>query len=158
HHGRIPRDPSTGLGGQRVRDQREGNGRHSWNPSANCPPERFARQEPELLTHAPPGSLARDHGKRRRDRRLPQRAWLPRWREIAPTYWRKIASTPSTRWRKALTRWRKIALVGLLLAILTPVLAFFAGWLFFTVPSPAALTAQRKQITMIMASDGTTEL
>jgi membrane peptidoglycan carboxypeptidase len=45
-----------------------------------------------------------------------------------------------------------------LLAILTPVLAFFAGWLFLTVPSPAALAAQRKQVTTIMASDGTTEV
>ena len=59
-----------------------------------------------------------------------------------------------TRWRLV----RKIALVSLLLAVLTPVLAFFAGWLFFTVPSPAVLAAQRKQITTIMASDGTTEV
>ncbi len=48
--------------------------------------------------------------------------------------------------------------MGLLLAVLTPVLAFFAGWLFFTVPSPAALAAERKQVTTIMASDGTTEI
>jgi membrane peptidoglycan carboxypeptidase len=39
-----------------------------------------------------------------------------------------------------------------------PVLAFFAGWLFLGVPSPSALAAQRKQVTTIMASDGTTEV
>ncbi|MGH3868086.1 MAG: transglycosylase domain-containing protein [Pseudonocardiaceae bacterium] len=44
------------------------------------------------------------------------------------------------------------------MGILLPVLAFFAGWLFFAVPSPAALAAQRKQVTTIMASDGTTEI
>jgi membrane peptidoglycan carboxypeptidase len=38
------------------------------------------------------------------------------------------------------------------------VLAFFAGWLFLDVPAPAALAAERKQVTTIMASDGTTEL
>ena len=52
----------------------------------------------------------------------------------------------------------KIALVGLLLVILMPVLAFFAGWLFLSVPSPTVLAAQRKQVTTIMASDGTTEI
>ncbi|HEU0086934.1 MAG TPA: transglycosylase domain-containing protein [Pseudonocardiaceae bacterium] len=58
------------------------------------------------------------------------------------------------RWR----RLRKVALVGGLLAVLVPVLAFFAGWLFLDVPAPAALAAERKQVTTIMASDGTTEL
>ncbi len=60
----------------------------------------------------------------------------------------------AARWR----RLRKIALVGALLAVLAPVLAFFAGWLFLDVPSPSALAAERKQVTTIMASDGTTEL
>jgi membrane peptidoglycan carboxypeptidase len=58
------------------------------------------------------------------------------------------------RWRKG----RKIALVAALLLVLAPVLAFFAGWLFLSVPSPTALAAERKQVTTIMASDGTTEL
>ena len=49
-------------------------------------------------------------------------------------------------------------MVGLLLGILTPVLAFFVGWLLFTVPSPAVLAAARKQVTTIMASDGKTEV
>ncbi|MGH3751159.1 MAG: transglycosylase domain-containing protein [Pseudonocardiaceae bacterium] len=93
-----------------------------------------ADPEPELLTHAPLRSRPSDHGQRYGD--LPgdghRRGWL--------------------------TRWRTIALVGLLLAVLTPVLAFFAGWLFLDVPSPAALAAQQKQVTMIMASDGTTEI
>ncbi len=48
--------------------------------------------------------------------------------------------------------------MGLLLAILTPVLAFLTGWLLLTVPSPAALAAQRKQVTTIMAGDGSTEI
>lgn len=58
------------------------------------------------------------------------------------------------RWR----RLRTIALVGMLLCVLLPVLAFFTGWLFLDAPSPAALAAQRKQVTTIMASDGTTEV
>ncbi|MDQ3763461.1 MAG: penicillin-binding protein [Actinomycetota bacterium] len=67
---------------------------------------------------------------------------------------RRHGTGRSTRWRWA----RKIVLVGLLLGILTPVVAFFLGWLFLTVPSPAVLAAQRKQVTTIMASDGTTEI
>ncbi|MGH3897866.1 MAG: transglycosylase domain-containing protein [Pseudonocardiaceae bacterium] len=97
-------------------------------PSAPPP-----RQEPELLTHAasrPADSDDRYDG----------------------------GGVPPTG-GKSRRRWmRKIVLVGLLLAVLTPVLVFFAGWLFFTVPSAAALAAQNKQVTMIMASDGTTEL
>ncbi|MGH3770668.1 MAG: transglycosylase domain-containing protein [Pseudonocardiaceae bacterium] len=59
-----------------------------------------------------------------------------------------------TRWRWA----RTIALAGLLLGILLPVLTVFAGWLFLSVPSPAVLAAQSKQVTTIMASDGATEI
>ncbi|MGH3838663.1 MAG: transglycosylase domain-containing protein, partial [Pseudonocardiaceae bacterium] len=138
-------------------DQRDDSGRHSWDPSENCPPERFAqsrrqggraeggsrpeaelpvlppRQEPELLTHAT--SRPADRGAWYDRRRYPWAGGQTRSRRI-----------------------RKVALVGLLLAVLTPVLAFFAGWLFFTVPSPAALAAERKQVTTIMASDGTTEI
>ncbi|MDQ2788666.1 MAG: penicillin-binding protein [Actinomycetota bacterium] len=61
-------------------------------------------------------------------------------------------------WRTRWLRARKFVLAGLLLAVLTPVVAIFVGWLYFTVPSPAALAAQRKQVTTIMASDGTTEI
>jgi membrane peptidoglycan carboxypeptidase len=125
-----------------VRDQREDSGRHSWNPSKSCPPERKAVpptpplwQEPELLTH-PASRPADDDGGKRYD---------------GGGYWH---AAERARWRWV----RKIALVGLLLAVLTPVLAFFVGWLFLTVPSPAALAAQRKQVTTIMASDGTTEI
>ncbi|MEO7194253.1 MAG: transglycosylase domain-containing protein [Pseudonocardiaceae bacterium] len=61
--------------------------------------------------------------------------------------------------RSAGWRWaRNIALSSLLLGILLPMLAIFAGWLFLSVPSPALLAADRKQVTTIMASDGTTEL
>jgi membrane peptidoglycan carboxypeptidase len=52
----------------------------------------------------------------------------------------------------------KLALVGALLAILAPVLAFFVGWTMLDVPSPASLAAERKQVTTIMASDGITEI
>jgi membrane peptidoglycan carboxypeptidase len=53
-------------------------------------------------------------------------------------------------------RW--IVLTGLLVGILTPVLAFFVGWLVFPVPSPAVVAAARKQVTTILASDGKTEI
>ncbi len=49
-------------------------------------------------------------------------------------------------------------LIGLLLSILTLVLAFIVGWLIFPVPSPAAVAAARKQATTIVASDGKTEV
>ncbi|MGH3881974.1 MAG: transglycosylase domain-containing protein [Pseudonocardiaceae bacterium] len=146
-------------------DQRDDSGRHSWDPSENCPPERFAqprqpggrsgdsadygrpppgagspalppRQEPELLTHA--ASRPTDRSDRYDQRGYPWTPWTG---------------------GKTRRRWiRRVALVGLLLAVLTPVLAFFAGWLFFTVPSPELLAAERKQVTTIMASDGTTEI
>jgi membrane peptidoglycan carboxypeptidase len=53
---------------------------------------------------------------------------------------------------------RSIVLSGLLMSILTPVLAFFIGWLLFSVPSPAVVAAARKQATTIVANDGTTEV
>ncbi|MBV9650899.1 MAG: penicillin-binding protein [Pseudonocardiales bacterium] len=52
----------------------------------------------------------------------------------------------------------KIVLIGLLVSLLTPVLAFVVGWLVFSVPSPAVVAAARKQITTILASDGKTEV
>jgi membrane peptidoglycan carboxypeptidase len=92
--------------------------------------------EPELLTHPTtksptvPGARPASRGGRRGGG-----GWPPHW------------------WRV-----RTIALVGLLLGILAPVLAFFIGWTIFTVPSPEALAADRKQVTTIIASDGTTEV
>jgi membrane peptidoglycan carboxypeptidase len=68
-------------------------------------------------------------------------AWPPRW-----------GSSPG--WSRA----AKIAVGGVLVCILLPLLAFFAGWLFLDVPSPSALAAERKQVTRILASDGTTEV
>ncbi|MDQ4092316.1 MAG: transglycosylase domain-containing protein, partial [Actinomycetota bacterium] len=151
-------------------DQREDGGRHSWSPSDNYPPERFAqhrppggpagypaggdrppahdvppalppRREPELLTHAAarPGNAGNryDH-------------WY------GSRYGGRRNSDPHRGISRR--RIRNVALVGLLLAVLAPVLVFFAGWLFLSVPSPAALAAQRKQVTTIMASDGTTEV
>ncbi len=105
------------------------------------------QSEPELLTHpaTPAARRPTDSGDRYSYRYdngdLPpaNRARQPAWR---------------TRWLRA----RKFVLAGLLLAVLTPVVAIFVGWLYFTVPSPAALAAQRKQVTTIMASDGTTEI
>jgi len=55
-------------------------------------------------------------------------------------------------------RVRRIVLIGLLVSTLTPVLAFFVGWLVFSVPSPAVVAAARKQVTTIVASDGKTEV
>ena len=72
-------------------------------------------------------------------------------RDISP-----LDGQEPTGWRQ----WpcRKIVLTCVLLAILTPVLAVFVGWLFVGVPSPVMLAAQQKQVTRIMASDGTTEI
>ncbi|MGH3973090.1 MAG: transglycosylase domain-containing protein [Pseudonocardiaceae bacterium] len=104
---------------------------------ASVPPTLPPRKEPELLTHAASQSAYRSH-----------------------RYGRRYAGVsephPDGKTRR---RWiRNVVLVGLLLAVLTPVLAFFAGWLFLSVPSPVALAAQRKQITTIMSSDGATEI
>lgn len=49
-------------------------------------------------------------------------------------------------------------LIGLLVSILMPGLAFIVGWLMFPVPSPAVVAAARKQATTIVASDGKTEI
>ena len=129
-------------------DQRDDSGR----PTRRTPAEPAIRRtpplpqgEPELLTHPAAPAAQRPVGGgysyRYDNGDLPpsNRAGQPAWR---------------TRWLRA----RKFVLAALLLAILTPVLAFFAGWLFLSVPSPAALAAQRKQVTTIMASDGTTEI
>ncbi|MGH3693960.1 MAG: transglycosylase domain-containing protein [Pseudonocardiaceae bacterium] len=99
--------------------------------------------EPELLTHPAPSGPAGDGD--RHD-----------WPGLLPGAAAGGGDGPRrpSRWRLA----RRITLVGLLLCILVPVLAFFAGWLFLDAPSPVALAAQRKQVTKIMSSDGTTEL
>jgi membrane peptidoglycan carboxypeptidase len=111
-------------------------------PDRPIAPPAPPRGEPELLTHpaprpaepeirsSPPDPPAVGGGK-------------PGWPLAWPPGWQRA---------------RNIALVGLLLTILVPVLAFFAGWLFLDAPSPTALAAQRKQVTTIMASDGTTEV
>ncbi|MGH3917215.1 MAG: transglycosylase domain-containing protein [Pseudonocardiaceae bacterium] len=101
-------------------------------PPERHPGPRSPQQEPELLTHAVPAGhyLADDTGHHRAGHGRPRRR-------------RNI---------------RKIVLVGVLLALLGPVLAFLGGWLLLDVPSPAALAAERKQVTTIMASNGTTEL
>jgi membrane peptidoglycan carboxypeptidase len=131
----------------RQRPARPANGQRSADNVP--PPERFAQRrlpdwaagaqiptqsEPELLTHPLTGLK-----KPTRRRRLTGGGDGPRW----PIGWRRA---------------RTLVLVGLLLAVLTPVLAFFAGWLFLTVPSPAELAGQRKQVTTIMAGDGATEI
>ncbi|HET9254560.1 MAG TPA: transglycosylase domain-containing protein [Pseudonocardiaceae bacterium] len=103
--------------------------------------------EPELLTHpAPSGSPAG----------AVRRAGGGRQAGPGHSLTRHIGggSGLPPGWRRA----RTIVLVALLLGILTPVVAFFIGWMIFTVPSAEALTADRKQVTTIMASDGTTEV
>jgi membrane peptidoglycan carboxypeptidase len=52
----------------------------------------------------------------------------------------------------------RIVLIGLLVIILMPVLAFVVGWLVFPVPAPAVVAAARKQATTIVANDGKTEV
>ncbi|HZS22669.1 MAG TPA: transglycosylase domain-containing protein [Pseudonocardiaceae bacterium] len=111
--------------------------------------------EPELLTHptppAPPsvqpGWPGPAYGPGRRSGFDSSggsgRGWPPRWVSHWPPRFRRPA---------------KVAMGGLLVCMLLPVLAFFAGWIFLSVPSPAALAADRKQVTTIMASDGTTEV
>lgn len=145
-------------------------------PSPPVPPPR----EPELLTHrappAPPAlgpwpvGTAGRHGGQHGPWRDEGYAGLPPHSpvirptgpgptETGPTETGPTGTGPawpgwSQGWRWA----RNIALASLLLGILLPVLAIFAGWLFLSVPSPAVLVAQRKQVTTIMASDGTTEI
>jgi membrane peptidoglycan carboxypeptidase len=53
---------------------------------------------------------------------------------------------------------RRIVLIGLLVSVLMPVLAFVIGWLVFPAPSPVVVAAARKQATTIVASDGKTEV
>ncbi|MGH3784962.1 MAG: transglycosylase domain-containing protein [Pseudonocardiaceae bacterium] len=101
-----------------------------WTAAAHVPPQ----DESELLTQ--PFPAVNDPGSTRR----------------------RAAGGDGPRWSTRLRRVRTIALVGLLLAILAPVLAFFAGWLFLAVPSPAELAGQRKQVTTIIAGDGVSEI
>jgi membrane peptidoglycan carboxypeptidase len=54
--------------------------------------------------------------------------------------------------------WRTIVLVALLVSILTPLSALIVGWLVFSVPPPSVLAAARKQVTILVASDGKTEV
>ena len=127
-----PAEPAIGprLGGNNPPPERFGQRRlPDWAAAAHVPP----RGESELLTQPIPvlPDPARTHRRAGGDG--------PRW----PTHLRRV---------------RTIALVGLLLAVLAPVLAFFAGWLFLAVPSPAELAGQRKQVTTIIAGDGITEI
>ena len=101
------------------------------------PPPPAAGREPALLTHAdqspslpPPTDHDRDD---RGDGEGPRQ--YPGWR-----------------------RFRRIALIACLLGVLTPILAFLVGWVVYDVPSPAALAADRKQITTLYYSDATTEI
>ncbi|MDQ3886636.1 MAG: penicillin-binding protein, partial [Actinomycetota bacterium] len=55
-------------------------------------------------------------------------------------------------------RFRYFALVACLLGILVPIAAFLLGWVLYDVPPPAALAAERKQITTLYYSDGQTEI
>ncbi len=56
------------------------------------------------------------------------------------------------------SRLRRFTLIACLLGILSPVLAFLVGWVIYDVPSPAALAADRKEVTTLYHSDGTTEI
>jgi len=54
--------------------------------------------------------------------------------------------------------WRTIMLVALLVSVLTPLSALIVGWLVFSVPPPSVLAAARKQVTVLVATDGKTEV
>jgi membrane peptidoglycan carboxypeptidase len=157
--------PRRSPSGERVRSPRT-----SWPPTGNWPPERFGQArsdqprtssplisldgEPELLTHPTP-SAAPSIG--------------PRWSGQEQHYsafpgegltGRGLAGKGGGGWKlpPGWRRWTTITAGGGLVCILLPVLAFFAGWFFLSVPSPTALAADRKQVTTILASDGTTEV
>jgi membrane peptidoglycan carboxypeptidase len=166
-----------------VSDQRHDGGLRrapAWDPTESFAPERFAQSraghhrasqarasvrfsplegEPTLLTHPARPTRPADGGRSTTDGgRYGQRPaggydWPP---DLSPRS--TVSGGGGPWWPPPWRRVRNIVLVGLLLGILLPVLAFFAGWLFLDVPSPAALAAQRKQVTTIMASDGTTEV
>ncbi len=139
-------------------DQRNGSGRPIGRTPAGPAIRRtpaVSQGEPELLTHPATPTAGRTVGNDVR--------YSNRYGQGGGGYGGPPPGPPSNHaeqpgWRARWLRARKFVLAGLLLAILTPVLAFFAGWLFLSVPSPAALAAQRKQVTTIMASDGTTEI
>jgi membrane peptidoglycan carboxypeptidase len=49
-------------------------------------------------------------------------------------------------------------LVALLVSVLTALSALIVGWLVFSVPPPSVLAAARKQVTVLVATDGKTEV
>ncbi|MDQ3988350.1 MAG: transglycosylase domain-containing protein [Actinomycetota bacterium] len=55
-------------------------------------------------------------------------------------------------------RFRHVVLVACLLGVLVPIAAFLVGWVVYDVPPPAALSAERKQVTTLYYSDGQTEI
>ncbi|HEY3893811.1 MAG TPA: transglycosylase domain-containing protein [Pseudonocardiaceae bacterium] len=126
-------------------------------PQRRPVPPASPQAEPELLTH--PAQPKAGTGRRSvsgSDRNAHQRG-------VVPDGMRPYLTAGGERLRSVLDwfnwrRGRKITLVCVLLGILAPVLAIFIGWIFLGVPSSAALAAQRKQVTTIMASDGTTEI
>ncbi|HKS51287.1 MAG TPA: transglycosylase domain-containing protein [Pseudonocardiaceae bacterium] len=155
------------MSDQRYDEPRRPTSAGPWAPAENWPPELFGQArsdqprsthprpqtprisldgEPELLTHPTPPAAP---------------PVKPGWPGLGPDGWRAgLTGGGGGGWRLP-PRWRqaaKIAAGGALVCMLLPVLAFFAGWLFLSVPSPVALAADRKQITTILASDGTTEV
>ncbi len=98
-----------------------------------------ARREPDLLTHVdrtppPPVEAVQNRGARseRGGGKIQHRGG----------------------WR----RFRHVALVACLLGVLVPIAAFLIGWVLYDVPPPAALSAERKQVTTLYYSDGQTEI
>lgn len=131
-------------------------------PPPPPPPRRpgAGRREPDLLTHhdlrpLPDGPL---------DEPLDEPSDALTAQPARVFYRAEAAGGPAGRRRAAgngdgPNRLAKRGLLAaVLLFVLGPLVAFGLGWLFVDVPSAAALNAQRKQVTTLLYSDGTTEL
>jgi len=100
---------------------------------------RAARREPDLLTHV--------------DRTPP-----PPVDAVENLGARSEGGGGNIQHRGGRRRFRHVALVACLLGVLVPIAAFLVGWVIYDVPAPAALAAERKQITTLYYSDGQTEI
>jgi membrane peptidoglycan carboxypeptidase len=141
-----------------VGDRRDHSGRcygpSALNSSTKSPPERFG--QPRSDQRHPPDRaakpLAAGHGDA--EPLTPSASRAPGARYLQFPFPGRGPGAGPFRGRRA----SRIVLIGLLVSILTPALAFIVGWLAFSVPSPAVVAAARKQVTTILASDGKSEI
>lgn len=112
----------------------------TWSPHEGHTVRRAVQREPDLLTHVdrtppPPVDAAENRGGSSDG-----------------------GGRGNTRHRDGWRRFRHFALVACLLGVLVPIAAFLLGWVIYDVPPPAALAAERKQVTTLYYSDGQTEI